>query len=196
MTNISVFRTYRTLGELRRPHKKRTGTLWIYGDSNGDFFYKLIQRRPLCRETFKQCNRTYNWVYKLPGGNQTIGKLQNDDLDFSVEKILSEIREVLNDSSMREDNSSVIILNLGLHYVQNINFTKYRELIDRTIMLFSGGEGGEDGDNGRYYRGQMIWKTTTAMNREKYGDPRTGARHAKSLRFLTYQVTHLSNTHN
>lgn len=130
-------------------------------------------------------------MYKLPGSNQTIGKLQNDDLDFSVEKVLSEIREVLNDSSMREDNSSVIILNLGLHYVQNINFTKYRELIDRTIMLFSGGEG----DNGRYYRGQMIWKTTTAMNREKYGDPRTGARHAKSLRFLTYQVTHLSNTH-
>lgn len=170
------------------------GTLWIYGDSNGDFFYKLIQRRPLCRETFKQCNRTYNWVYKLPRANQTIGKLQNDDLDFSVDKILSEISEVLNDSSMREDNSSVIILNLGLHYVQNINFTKYRELIDKTIKLFKGGEGGEDGDNGRLFRGQMIWKTTTAMNREKYGDPRTGARHSKSLRFLTYQVTQCSNT--
>lgn len=175
-------------GELRKPHERKKGTLWIYGDSNGDFFFKLIRTRPLCRQTFQRCNSTYNWVYNLPGGNQTIGKLLNDDLDFSVDRILKEISEVLNDTTMRRDNQSVIILNLGLHYVQNINFTKYRELIDRTIQLFKGGEGGEVGDIGRNYQGQMIWKTTSSMNREKFGDPRTGARHSKTIRFLTYQV--------
>lgn len=147
-----------------------------------------MHNRPICKETFQHCKRTYNWVYKLPNANQTIGKLLNDDLDFDVDRILREISEVLNDTTMRNNNQSVILLNLGLHYVQNINFTKYRELIDRTIQLFTGGEGGEVGDIGRNYQGQMIWKTTTAMNREKYGDPHTGARHSKALRFLTYQV--------
>ena len=127
------------LGEIKRPHKKNTGTLWIYGDSNGDFFYKLIHKRPLCKQTFFNCNRTYNWVYKLPNANQTIGKILSDDLDFDVDRILKEISEVLNETTMRNNNQSVIILNLGLHYVQNVNFTKYRELIDRTIKLFQGG---------------------------------------------------------
>ena len=114
----------------------REGTLWIYGDSVGDFFYKSIVKERLCKEIFKQCKRTYNWVYRIPGGNLTIARLETDDLDFSIDKILNEISAVARNTFMDED--SVMILNLGLHYVQNVNFTSYMNLVDRVIDLFRG----------------------------------------------------------
>ncbi|XP_032219610.1 uncharacterized protein LOC116602321 [Nematostella vectensis] len=171
------------------------GTLWIYGDSVGDFFHRSILRHPLCTKLFKHCNRTYNWVYNLPGANQTIGKILNDNLDFSIDRILHEISLVLNSTQMRDNPHSVLVLNLGLHYVQNINFTKYQEMIDRVIGLLRGEETGEVGEVGRGFRGQVVWKTTTAINRERYGDPRKGAIHAKVIRFLTYQRVLLYNAY-
>ena len=47
-------------------------------------------------------------------------------------------------------------------------------------------------EEGRKFPGVMIWKTTTATNMEKYGDPKTNARHSKLIRFLTYQVSRYS----
>jgi len=85
-----------------------------------------------------------------------------------------------------DSDKSVLILNLGLHYVHTINFTTYMGLIDKTIRLLN--EKFKTNKKSWRFRGQLIWKTTTAINKEKYGDPRTNARHSTSIRFLTYQV--------
>lgn len=160
-------------------------TLWIYGDSVGDFFYKSIVKQPLCTKTFQRCNNTYNWVYTIPGRNLTRGRLENDDKDFRIRRVLTEIFRAISQPFMDSDKS-VLILNLGLHYVHTINFTTYMDLIDKTIRLLH--ERFNANKESWRFRGKLIWKTTTAINKEKYGDPRTNARHSTSIRFLTYQV--------
>lgn len=158
--------------------------MWIYGDSVGDFFYKSIIRQPLCKTTFQRCNNSYNWVYTIPDRNLTRARLENDDKDFSIKRVLSEIFRVISQPSMRDN--SVLILNLGLHYVHTVNFIAYRNLIDKTIRLLT--EKFNTNKKSWKFRAKLIWKTTTAINKEKYGDPRTNARHSTSIRFLTYQV--------
>ena len=160
----------------------RDGTLWIYGDSVGDLFYKSISKRALCHEIFANCNHTYNWVYALKNMNINQAKTEWDDKDFSIDRIILELDDVLSNPTMND--RSVIIINMGLHYVQGINFTSYKKLIGRTIDLINSHRLSPQG-----FHGKAIWKTTTALYKERYGDPKTGARHAKGLRFLTVQVS-------
>ena len=50
-------------------------------------------------------------------------------------------------------------------------------------------------EHGKQFEAKFIWKTTTAMQKWKYGDPKSNARHNKVNRFLTSPVsTTLSNT--
>ncbi|KAJ7369933.1 hypothetical protein OS493_035279 [Desmophyllum pertusum] len=172
---------------------EKLGTMWIYGDSVGDFFYKSIVKQPLCKKLFLRCNNTYNWVYTIPGRNLTRGRLENDDNDFSIRRVLTEIFRVISQPFMDNDKS-VLILNLGLHYVHTINFTTYKVLIDKTIRLLNERFKTANKKSWRF-RGKVIWKTTTAINKEKYGDPRTNARHSTSIRFLTYQRVLLFNAY-
>ena len=163
----------------------KLNTLWIYGDSVGDFFYKSITKQPLCKQIFQRCNNTYNWVYTIKERNLTRARLENDDKDFSIRRVITEIFQAISQPSMKDKNSA-LILNLGLHYVHTINFTTYMRLIDNTIRLLT--EKFNTDKIAWRFRGKLIWKTTTAINKEKYGDPRTNARHSTSIRFLTYQV--------
>lgn len=134
---------------------------------------------------FQRCNNSYNWVYTIPDRNLTRARLENDDNDFSIRRVLTEIFRVISQPSMK--NNSALILNLGLHYVHTINFTTYTDLIDKTIRLLT--EKFNANKKSWKFRAKLIWKTTTAMNKEKYGDPRSNARHSTSIRFLTYQVS-------
>ncbi|XP_068682072.1 uncharacterized protein [Montipora foliosa] len=166
-------------------------TLWIYGDSVGDFFYKSIIRQPLCKKIFRRCNSTYNWVYTISDRNLTRARLQNDDKDFSIRRVLTEIFDVTSQPSMKDN--SVLILNMGLHYVHTINFTTYQSLIDKTIRMLT--ERFKTNKKSWKFNAKLIWKTTTAIYMEKYGDPRTNARHSSSIRFLTYQRMLLFNAY-
>eukprot|EP00794_Sanderia_malayensis_P019987 gene19987-21947_t len=166
----------------------RDGLVWIYGDSNGDLFYKSLMKRRLCKELTAGCDHTYNWVYKIQENNINQAKMLWDNKDFSIDRILSELDDVLGDARMNDH--SVLIINMGLHYVQGITFDKYRKLIDRTIDLFTSHKHSPQG-----FHGKIIWKTTTALFRERYGDPKTGARHAKGLRFLTVPRVQLFNAY-
>lgn len=114
--------------------------------------------------------------------NTTQAKVEWDDKDFSIDRVIAELDNVLSDRSMND--RSAIIINMGLHYVQGINFTSYSQLIQRTIDLLNSHKNSPHG-----FHGKVIWKTTTALFKERYGDPKTGARHAKGLRFLTVQVS-------
>lgn len=166
--------------------QRTKSTLWIYGDSIGDFFLRSIIRQPLCRGVYKYCKGTYNWSYRLRDRNYTRATLEKDDLDFDQDRVLGEIRDVI--SSPLMDEHSTVVLNLGLHYVQNVKFSQYQELIDKTIALFKGENVTSNGTSWKRYKGDLIWKTTTAINKEKYGDPRRRKMHRHDIRFLTYQV--------
>lgn len=113
--------------------------------------------------------------------NLTIAKKEIDDLDFQVEKVISEIKQVLYHPEM--DKDGVIILNCGLHFVENTNFSNYIILIDKLIGLVKEETRDANGKMVRRFQGRLVWKTITAINREKYS-----MKHLHSRRFLTPQV--------
>lgn len=160
--------------------RKREGVLWIYGDSLALRFYDSIYFTPLCSEIFRTCNLTYNWVYNMLEPVQ-VEKYKRNYRDFDPSRVLKEITDVINLPQM--DEKSVIILNCGLHYVSALKFAIYRKLIDDIIAMFKETRENEQGEVRLKFRGKLIWKTTTAIHRERflYHDH-------PSPRFLTLQV--------
>lgn len=161
--------------------RRREGILWIYGDSLALRFYDSIYYTPLCTEIFKACNITYNWVYNMNEPVE-IEKYKRNYRDFDPWRVLNEIRDVIYLPQM--DEKSVIVLNCGLHYVSSLKFAVYRKLIDDIIAMFKETWVNKYGKVQLKYRGKLIWKTTTAIHRERflYHDH-------PSPRFLTLQVT-------
>ena len=159
--------------------RRREGVLWIYGDSNAVRFYKSIQYRHLCTLIFKRCNFTYNWVYNIH--NSTIEKNKRTSRDVDHERILQELKDVLHRPEMN-DSKSVLVLNFGLHFVASINFTSYKRLINRTIDMLAETEE-DDGIPRRRFQGNVVWKSTSAINRYKLQNP-----YYQGRRFMTQQV--------
>ena len=110
-----------------------------------------------------------------------IEKYKRNYLDFDPSRVLQELSEVLYLPEMDED--SVIILNCGLHYVSALKFATYRKLIDGIINLFKETWVNEDGLVELKFKGKLIWKTTTAIHRERFL-----YHNHPSPRFLTLQV--------
>lgn len=110
-----------------------------------------------------------------------VEKYKRNYRDFDPLRVLQEIRHVIHHPEM--DEKSVIILNCGLHYVSALKFASYRQLIDDIIATFKETWQDEYGTATLKFRGKMIWKTTTAIHRERflYHDH-------PSPRFLTLQV--------
>ena len=168
-------------------HKNGTGVFWIYGDSVGDFLYRSLLQRQSFNTLFASINRTYCWVYNLKENNLTRAKLEKDSNDFSSDRVVSELQRVLDDP--RFDNNSVILLNYGLHFAQDVRFSQFKEVINKIVDLLL-----------RYkrlknFRAKIIWKTTTALYKEKYGSPESKARHSKGVRFLTVPRVELFNSY-
>ena len=110
-----------------------------------------------------------------------IEKYKRNHRDFDPSRVLQELSDVIRLPEMDED--SVIILNCGLHYVSALKFATYRKVIDDIINLFKETWVNEDGVSELKFKGKLIWKTTTAIHRERffYHDH-------PSPRFLTLQV--------
>ena len=178
LRNLSVFFFSEKLFE--RSPRNREGILWIYGDSLALRFYDSIHYTPLCSEIFRACNLTYSWVYTMLEPVQ-VEKFKKNYRDFDPYRVLQEIRDVIHMPEM--DEKSVIILNCGLHYVSALKFAVYRQLIDDIIATFKEKWKNEFGEEQLKFRGKLIWKTTTAIHRERflYHDH-------PSPRFLTLQV--------
>ena len=168
---------------LKRTANKK-GILWIYGDSVGDFFLKSILNTALCRNVFHSCNRTYNWIYNLPYNGLKVTKmnLPYTGNDFNVTRLLQELKDVLLNPIVNDENSALII-NYGLHYAMGISLADFQIMIDELIKMLKSLEG--------QFKGTIIWKTTTALQKWKYGKPETNARHGKSRRFLTEPVCNI-----
>ncbi|XP_068730423.1 uncharacterized protein [Montipora capricornis] len=168
---------------LRRLQSRgKGGTLWIYGDSVNVFFAQSLRQRKLCHGIFSDCKFSYNWIY--PVKNVTVAKNENENLDYNNERVLLNFRRDILRPEMR-DNSAVIF-NFGLHFVESTNFTNYKKLIDGLVneirqMTLSNATQSR-------YSGTAIWKTTTAINKDKASNIHLGHK-----RFMTQQRILLYN---
>lgn len=82
------------------------------------------------------------------------------------------------------DEHSVLFLNWGIHFAAAVNFSNYRKLIDEFIETVKLGK------RRGYFKGKIIWRTTTAIFRERYPEP-----HKDVGRFLTFPRILLYNAY-
>lgn len=114
-------------------------------------------------------------------GNETAAKNADDNLDFNLLRVATEVLDVI--SKPFFDKDSVILLNAGLHYLESTNFSNYQKTISSLIRLFQETKMVTRADGNLLFPGEMIWRTTTALNKEKLD-----GKHIQARRFLTYQV--------
>ncbi|XP_078350724.1 uncharacterized protein LOC144635498 isoform X1 [Oculina patagonica] len=158
---------------------RKDSVLWIYGDSVSEQFFWGVRPRPLCTNVFKWCGHTYNWVYQLKG-NLSVAKAADDNLDFNFMRVASEVLDII--SKPFFDKNSVFLMNAGLHYLESTNFSNYQKTIGSLIRLFQETKMVKRADGKWLFPGEMIWRTTTALNKHKLD-----GKHIQARRFLTYQ---------
>ena len=132
----------------------------MYGDSLAVRLYLSVSSRALCRKLYLKCKHSYNWLYPIINEQQS--KTKNDNLDFRAGEVLKAIRNVLNTNELQQP-SSVLLLNLGLHYTANINFTTFQKLIGEVINLLKETQVDLQGKEVPKYKAKIIWKSTTAL---------------------------------
>ena len=155
---------------------RRKGTLCVYGDSLGVSLSRSMQSRALCQTLYERCITSYNWIYPISEGRRK----ENDDLDFRPELVIENIHKVLKSSEMQTEGS-LMILNIGLHYPQSVNFTAFQGLIRNLIHSLKKRE-----ENKMNHRAKIIWKTTTSIHREYFEK-----KNVTSRRFITAKVSEI-----
>ena len=151
---------------------RRKGTLCVYGDSLAVSLSRSMQSRALCKTLYERCISSYNWIYPISEGRRK----ENDDLDFRPELVIENIHKVLKSSEMQTEGS-LMILNIGVHYPQSVNFTTFQGLIRNLIHSLKKKE------NKMNHRAKIIWKTTTSIHREYFKK-----KNVTSWRFITAKV--------
>lgn len=158
---------------------QRNGSLWIYGDSLALRLMHSARDRLLCRTLYKRCLHSYNWIY--PVGDEARSKKEDDDLDFSPGRVIDDILKVLQEPYMQTEES-MLFLNLGLHFPIGINFTTYQRLFQDLIHSLKETEVDSLGIRVPKYKAKVIWKTSTAIRKEK-----ASAKNMTHWRFFTTQ---------
>ena len=153
---------------------RRKGTLCVYGDSLGVRLGLSMQSRALCKTLYERCITSYNWIYPISDERRK----ENDDLDFRPEFVIENIHKALKSSEMQTEGS-LMILNIGLHYPQSVNFTAFQGLIRKLIHSLKKRE-----ENKVDQRAKIIWKTTTSIHREHFEK-----NNVTSRRFITAKVS-------
>jgi len=121
------------------------------------------------------------WTYYAQ--NKGLNARLENDLDFRPQKVIGIIVDVLRTPTMQQEES-VLLLNLNLHFVGKINFTTYQKLIDDLILVLKAKEHGERVPK---YNAKIIWKSSTAVCNEK-----ASSFNITNGRFFTTQVCTLS----
>ena len=142
------------------------------------FFARSLQhRRNVCGGIFRSCSFSYNWIYQV--GNITVAKTMRDDNDIDITRILYDFVRTINDSKFNNERSLVIV-NFGLHFVESTNFSNYQRLVDGIAKILTD----KDITGQNKYKGRVVWKTTTAINKERADLP-----HLHWRRFFTNYVS-------
>ncbi|EDO28660.1 predicted protein [Nematostella vectensis] len=158
------------VGLRQQPHfrdlSKGMGTLWSYGDSlNFNNYRYNFNTSRLCRHMFRQCRYNINFVYHIKYRAE-LDMTETDDLDFKVTRVLDHFRSVILAPDVNHVNS-VIFLNMGLHYVMSLPLEQYKDLIQKTIAVIKEVSLDARGNSARSFKGHVIWKTTTSINKQK-----------------------------
>ena len=119
----------------------------------------------LCTKLFTGCISSYNWIYPIV--NEAVDKELDDDLDFNPERVIETILAVLRHPLMQLRESSVLLLNLGIHYPIGVNFTTYQKLISDLINKLKETRVDSQGNIVPKYKAKIIWKTSSAIHKEK-----------------------------
>lgn len=119
----------------------------------------------LCTKLFTGCISSYNWIYPIV--NEAVDKELDDDLDFNPERVIETILAVLRHPLMQQRESSVLLLNLGIHYPIGVNFTTYQKLIGDLINKLKETRVDSQGNIVPKYKAKIIWKTSSAIHKEK-----------------------------
>ena len=128
------------------------------------FAQSLMQRRSVCRGSFSSCSFSYNWIYQIK--NISIAKTLRDKKDIDIRRIKDDFETTITDPAFNNERS-LLIVNFGLHFVESTNFSNYQKLIDELATFLT-----EKNDTGQSkYKGKVIWKTTTAINKERADYP-------------------------
>eukprot|EP00112_Aurelia_sp_Birch-Aquarium-sp1_P008194 Seg190.1 transcript_id=Seg190.1/GoldUCD/mRNA.D3Y31 product="hypothetical protein" protein_id=Seg190.1/GoldUCD/D3Y31 len=141
------------------------GNLLVYGDSVAVFFAQSLQRRrKICGGIFKACRYSYNWVYEI--SNVTLARNQRDGLDMNITRIIKDFNKTIQGKETNKKHS-VVIVNFGLHFVESTNFSNYKILIDDFVKLAMQ----RNAQGKLLFKGKFIWKTTTAIYKERADFP-------------------------
>ena len=142
------------------------------------FAQSLMHRRRVCGGAFRSCSFLYNWIYQIK--NITTAKTLRDSNDIDIRRIQNDFESTVKDPAFNHERS-LLIVNFGLHFVESTNFSNYQKLIDGLAKVLT-----EKDDTGQSkYKGKVIWKTTTAINKERADYP-----HLHWRRFFTNYVSH------
>ena len=141
----------------------QSGMLWIYGDSLGRHLFSSVKNRPLCKLLYNKCGNSYMWIY--PAKNKGLNINLERNLDFRPDKVIETIVNVLRTPEMQREEST-LLLNLVLHFAKSVNFTTYQRLIDDLILVLKAKEISQ-GEMVPKYRAKIIWKSSTAICKEK-----------------------------
>ena len=156
----------------------QSGTFWIYGDSLGRRLYTSVKTRPLCKLLYKKCGNSYIGIDQAHKGLNS--KLKRD-IHFSPELVIETVVNALRSPEMQQEES-VLLLNLVVHYAKKINFTTYQSLIDDLILALKASEFSH-GERVPKYKAKIIWKSSTAICKEKASSSKE-----TDFRFFTSQV--------
>ena len=141
------------------------------------FAQSLQRRRHICGGIFETCKYSYNWIYEIR--NATLAKTQRDELDIDITRIIKDFNQTLQEDETNNKHS-VVIVNFGLHFVESTNFSNYRKLIGEFVKLANR----RNVHGELLFKGKFIWKTTTAINKERADFPQLHWR-----RFFTNYVS-------
>ena len=159
--------------------------MWIYGDSLAVHFLESVQSRVLCSRLYLGCRSSYNWIY--PVISEAVSKQEDDNLDFQPGKVIQIIENVLQIPEMQQQES-VLLLNLGLHFPISVNFTTYQRLIGDLINTLKETEENSQGGRVPKYKAKVIWKSSTAIHKEN-----AKVKNKTNWRFFTTQVRSKQN---
>jgi len=120
------------------------------------------------------------WIYHAHNKGLNI-KLERD-LDFRPEKVIETVVNVLRKPEMQQEES-VLLLNLVLHFAKSVNFTTYQRLIDDLILVLKPKELSHGERVSAKYNAKIIWKSSTAICKEKASSSKE-----TDFRFYTSQV--------
>ena len=161
-----------------------SGTFWTYGDSLAVRFAGQVSSKPLCRRLYAQCRVSHNWMYPIDRRGRDYHKKADDNLDFDRPRVVNAIRNVLKRTSMKTPKST-LFLNLGLHHAKRVNFTTFQAVLYDIVELLKERDAESSASSEELrYKAQLVWKTTTALHKEKASDLQM-----THMRFLTSQVS-------